>query len=244
MTFKESVSNIREIIMAEIKIWTESTPRNVSVSFLNNGVKRTYSHPNKAMQRREQAEILGGNSVKIVSHARLMPPLSMKSMLDPFSVDYTIGSWITLETVQEVRSNVLWEQRTELERELLTLMGRKGVRYFQNQFKIVKVSWKNRKSWSLPFARIYNLRRDSSITIASYMKHIEGDVPYHYYADGLTNSGDWELTGHNYVASPALNYRHTHPYTKTSGSVYIALPATVDRYVDLTDPRNWAGIIE
>jgi hypothetical protein len=186
-----------------------------------------------------------GASKNVRSHARLHPACSSASMVIPFSNSYSIGGWTTIEKIQTVNTDVLWADRTAEEKELLTLMGKSGVQHFSPNFDIVKVSWTAREGHNLPWVSANNLRKDSYVTNGAFVKHLSGAVPYGWYCGGLTNNGKWQLCG-THSRGSSLTYINTHPYSHSddgAGSVLIALPCVVDRYVDLKDPTQWAGIL-
>lgn len=182
---------------------------------------------------------------KLRSHARLHPSCTLESMLIPFSQQYSVGGWLTIEKVQTVSGGIAWEDRTVEEKELLAYMGRSGVMHFSPAFDIVKLTWTSRSGHNLPHVHANLLRNDSYITSAAYVKHLTGEVPYGHYCSGLKANSGWQLCGTHYRGGPH-GYAHPHPYTsgeEGGGSVLIALPATVDRFVDLKDPKNWGGIL-
>ena len=186
------------------------------------------------------------DALSLQSMPRLHPRLTMNSQNHPFSESYTIRrEWLTVEKVQDVRTGVEWKDRTSLEKELLTLMGKSGVKHLSPAFSIVKVKWTKRKGYSLPYARLDALGKTASVTVASFIKPIEGELPYGHYASGLKSDKKWQLCG-RHISGSSNSYIHTHPYTRgaeNGGSLYLALPATVDRYVDLRDPTNWGSFI-
>ncbi len=152
----------------------------------------------------------------------------------------TVNGWsanaacgVYLRYMFTVNTNVLWANRTPEEQALLTAMGRAGTQYIERAFNVYRLGWNNGPcSWTF----FQHAPDQPSMTTAAFTK-LEAGTIVGFWANGISTS--WALTGTH--LGPNINgYSHPHPATSTAtGSLLIAMPATVVGYVDLTNPVNW-----
>ncbi|WP_440994778.1 hypothetical protein [Cysteiniphilum litorale] len=152
---------------------------------------------------------------------------------------------LTFEIRRTIKTDVLWENRDEEEKQILTAMGRANQRYFQpSSFNIVSMKWRNAsksiaRTGNDIHARIFHqfVNYHKWITVASYAKLISGKI-VGFYFEGVNEN--WSLCGVNLDLS-AHSYTHTHPYALTdTGEIWFALPAVVAGYFPLSkDNPQW-----
>lgn len=143
-----------------------------------------------------------------------------------------------------INSGTAWSSRSAQEQELLTAMGRSGITHLVPSPIIVY-------RWSAPagrspgnyFGAYYNLKyRDNHITTcAAFTKLLSGTTSTgHWLGSGAKS--EWSLTG-QYYRGGGGGYVNSHPYAPSNGDsaaeYLIALPAHVDGFVDLSEPKNW-----
>ncbi|MFT4925643.1 MAG: hypothetical protein ACI8WB_001736 [Phenylobacterium sp.] len=144
------------------------------------------------------------------------------------------GSGVTYTLVQKVEHQKEWADRTAEERELLTAMGREGLRYLHMEFNIWRMDWVPTDVTFTLYQRGYS---SGPVTIAGMTKLLSGSTDG-FWAAGATN--EWKLTGQTYMPEP-YGYIHTHPVKEkdSSGSMLFALPALIAGIMPLDDARTW-----
>ena len=134
---------------------------------------------------------------------------------------WSSGSGITYTLVETVRGNIPWEDRTELEKDVLTAMGCAGTRYLWKDFKVWRMAW---SSNSPPYTMYQQMPSHVISTTMAVCKVESGSISGHW-ADGATS--EWKITGQVYGRGRHM-YTHCHPYKGTpSGSVLFALPCVI-----------------
>jgi hypothetical protein len=121
-------------------------------------------------------------------------------------------------------------------------MGLEGIQYFfPNSFKVYRLTVdKDRESYCFPYFQVPT-NIDNYITIGAFVKHIDGAVPHSGWCHGLKEQGGIQLCGGASKTSSS-HYTYCHPIKEKGTSdtvIEVALAGVVDRYVDLSNPRNW-----
>eukprot|EP00033_Pygsuia_biforma_P000527 GCRY01000618.1.p1 GENE.GCRY01000618.1~~GCRY01000618.1.p1 ORF type:complete len:286 (+),score=21.22 GCRY01000618.1:61-858(+) len=143
----------------------------------------------------------------------------------------------------EVSASTEWSKRSTEEQLLLTAMGRYGARYLYAPFKVFSLRFNESTitenyPWLVTPYFAMPIIRDQPITCASFCKVVEGDFVDYYLAKHPTD-GTWGLCGRNIWPTTGA-YMNTHPQQLSNrGEVWIALPACVYGYVDLSNPLHW-----
>lgn len=142
------------------------------------------------------------------------------------------GQGMSVQYQFTVNTNVAFSARTAEEQALLTAMGRAGVQYIKSPFRVYRLSWTQAGVWTM-FQHIPQL---PTYTTAAFTK-LESGAISGQWADGT--KATWSLTGVH--ETPAANgYQHIHPITgSVTGSLLVAMPASVAGFVDLRRPINW-----
>ena len=130
---------------------------------------------------------------------------------------------VTYTIVETVRNAIEWQDRTALEKEVLTAMGSSETTHIYSPFNIMKMEWSDRSpvGYTL-FQRCSSQVCSSAIAVC---KILEGEIGEHW-AHGATKD-TFKITGTLYPRSPHM-YTHCHPirYLDT-GSLLFALPCVV-----------------
>ena len=154
----------------------------------------------------------------------------------------TVNGWMLnatcgaqLDFVQLVQSNLPWDERSDVEKELLTAMGRANATYLHAHFSIYRLSWSNGPCDWLMYQRAPSL---PVLFSAAFTKRELGTVQG-AWATG--NDVTWKLTGKAFFGSESPGgYVNPHPSTTTpSGAILVAMPANVAGWVNLSQPLNW-----
>lgn len=141
----------------------------------------------------------------------------------------------TFTLVQSVVETTEWNDRTEDERELLTLMGRTGEKNYFDTFNIWRMDWVDSDIDNYSYTMYQGVNGSTAVSVAAFTKILSGDI-VGYWADGATNQ--WKLTG-NYYGFNKHRYHHIHAHRQTPiGSVLIALPAAITGFINF-DPKTW-----
>jgi hypothetical protein len=151
----------------------------------------------------------------------------------------TVNSWsvnpacgVTFKFMFKVDTNVVWTARTAEEQALLTAMGREGTQYIERAFNVYRMSWSSVCPWTM----FQHVPMQPMLTTAAFTK-LESGVIEGQWATGIKST--WGLSG-THILPGIGGYAHPHPNTTTAtGSILIAMPATVVGYVDLNRPINW-----
>jgi hypothetical protein len=148
----------------------------------------------------------------------------------------------TREKVGTINSGVDWDDRSDFDKEWMTAMGIAGVKHFNPNITVWReTANKDRTGYSFSYTQVRHMN-DSYLCVAGFVKHIQGDVPYGWWCNGLVGDGKIHLCGGNW-SSGTSHYVHTHPYkNNTTGEdsiIEYCLIGSVDRYVDLSNVDNW-----
>ncbi|MFT4925638.1 MAG: hypothetical protein ACI8WB_001731 [Phenylobacterium sp.] len=146
--------------------------------------------------------------------------------------DWNSGAGTTYTLVQLVAADKIWADRTVEERELLTAMGKEGLRYIPISFNMWRMDWTTKDTAHTMHQHV-NVSTPS--TLAGMTKMLSGAIGA-YWANGATNK--WTLSGQA-IGSWPNGYTYCHPVKQsTSGSMLFALPAAIVGNVPL-DPTKW-----
>lgn len=138
------------------------------------------------------------------------------------------GAGVTYTLIQEVKTNTLWKDRTPMEQELLTAMGRENEQFIYHAFNIWRMDW---AAGADPHTLFQQVNGATPITVAAMTKLLSGKI-YANWAEGATD--EWKLTGIYYGLAPH-RYLHIHPYRLSGeGSMLFCLPAALAGYHPLT----------
>lgn len=182
--------------------------------------------------------------------------VGVQSQVTPFSGWYAGPiSTVTQGIASYVNGYDTSAQQGDLLNALLDYAGISRNHFFSGSgaITIAQLDWSEtggRSGHALPYR--YNQcpsGGDGKMTVACFVKinpdvPLTGAKPYGWYLTGIDwNNPDWQLVGGHY--SGGSDYNHTHPYIggNGAGSLFVALPAVVDGYVDLSNPRNWTLFI-
>lgn len=137
------------------------------------------------------------------------------------------GDNVTYTLIQNVDVSTVWADRTAIEKELLTAMGRENERYVYRDFNIWQMDW---TSASHTHTLYQTVNGSNHLTIAAMTKVLSGGITG-YWAEGATN--EWKLTGYHY--NPTIHRYHSiHPHRQTeTGSMLFALPAAITGHLPL-----------
>ena len=165
------------------------------------------------------------------------------SQEQPFISGWSMAYVTSNVQVQSVVSGTYWDSRTATEQELLTLMGRSGVRHFIGNFYIHEVTAvKSAGGHAFPYQKIMSAGPTGATTHGAFVKHISGPVPYGWWCNGLVANGGWQFCRTITKGNANMSYNHTHPYLPsndgTPSVIQVALPGSVDRYIN--EPTEWS----
>jgi len=134
---------------------------------------------------------------------------------------WSSGSGITYTLVETVRGNIPWEDRTALEKDVLTAMGCAGTRYLWQDFKVWRMAW----SSNSPTYTMYQQMPSHVTSTAIAVCKVENGTINGHWAEGATT--EWKITGQVYGRGGHM-YTHCHPIKgSVSGSVLFALPCVI-----------------
>ncbi len=137
------------------------------------------------------------------------------------------GNGVTYTKVQEIKAGIEWEDRTPLEQELLTAMGREGEKYVYKTFNIWRMDWVASSHTHLLYQQV---NAATPATVAAMTKLLSGKI-IGSWADNATDQ--WTLSGLHLGLVP-YRYHHMHPYRQSGeGSMLFCLPAAVAGYHSL-----------
>ncbi|MFT4925642.1 MAG: hypothetical protein ACI8WB_001735 [Phenylobacterium sp.] len=143
------------------------------------------------------------------------------------------GSGVTYTVVDTVKHHVDWVDRSPMQQELLTAMGRKNLRYVFVEFHIWRIDWVDDPRTELLYQQV---ALSTPVTVAAMTKMLSGSCTS-FLAHGATN--EWGLSGVYMAPNNDWGYEMIHPIKQSgSGSMLIALPAAVAGDVPL-DAKNW-----
>ena len=170
---------------------------------------------------------------------------SQTGQATPFTSGWSTAYMTSNVQNESISSGTVWASRSAQAQEILTLMGRSGVKHFIGNFNVRQITAlrpTGTGGHTFPYQQIRSAGPKGSTTHAAFVKHISGPLPYGWWCQGLTVGGGWQWCVTHTVGSANASYNHTHPYTATSTGVatvlLVALPGSVDRYID--SPTEWA----
>ncbi|MCF6808529.1 phage tail protein [Thiotrichales bacterium 19S9-12] len=160
-------------------------------------------------------------------------------MLDHFSYVHSDCD-IHFEVYRKFKSGISWENRDEEEKEILTAMGKSGVKHSLPEFNIIRVRWTKKDASSLGRLFFQFVNYHGWITSACYAKLVSGSIGYGFALEGVTDQ--WGLCG-NYIRLTGTSYIHTHPYAESdTGEVLFCLLGTMAGYFPLNREKPMWGL--
>lgn len=132
------------------------------------------------------------------------------------------ASGVEYTLVETVRANADWEDRTEIEKGVLTAIGSHGQKNIATSFNVWKMEWSDRNaSYTLHPGQV---KSQSYLSAIAVCKLLSGSINS-FWAHGATN--EWSITGLSYSRLKSM-YTHPHPYRGSDkGSMLFALPCVV-----------------
>ncbi|QTL34095.1 hypothetical protein [Pseudoalteromonas viridis] len=138
---------------------------------------------------------------------------------------------MSFEVYRTIESGILWADRDEEEKEILTAMGLTGRAHFKPApIRIIRMRWQDAPADKGAHAFYQVIHSSNRLTCASYAKLVSGSI-YGTGFHGITD--EWGLCGNYYGGKPGT-YLHCHPYINSpSGEVLFAWFGVVSGFVPL-----------
>lgn len=164
------------------------------------------------------------------------------SAVEPFSSGWNTQGVTISGNLYNSQSGTAMSSKQQEVQDLLNYMGR-GTTYYSQNFHIRRLTYSSGREGQYmgPWHTMHNFY-NGGCTSAAFVRLESGSAPTGHWMSGFdsSNSG-WQLVG-TYYSGGTTGYTHNHPHGasgNSSCSLLVALPATVQGYVDLSNPRNW-----
>lgn len=147
---------------------------------------------------------------------------------------------IRVSLYRTIVTGIEWADRDAEEQEILTAMGRKGVKHFTPAIRVLKMVWSGYDANNHSGYTIFpspTMSGSTYVTAGCYAKLLSGDIRGHWL-NGVNDQ--WGCCGYKYAPVPG-RYIHSHPYVySTSGEVLFVWAGAVSGLVSLDrDNPKW-----
>ncbi|KAB0292024.1 hypothetical protein F2P58_02520 [Vibrio fortis] len=145
---------------------------------------------------------------------------------------------IRVSLYRTIVTGIEWADRDAEEQEILTAMGRKGVKHFRPSIRVMKMVWSGFDEDKHSRYTIYpnpTMSASTAVTVGSYAMLLSGDIRG-AWLNGVKKN-EWKCCGYNYKPTPGA-YIHSHPGPySASGEVLFIWAGAVSGHVSL-DSKN------